>query len=156
MSLLPMADASASEKDKIDALRFIKMRNLVGAANNTKWNEFICEVREWKNWKPPFRSKWVTGHISEWDCEWCYHLPFPFIGVQWLDLYFIGEIVDVRRHHSIKEFDHSESLTELLDKIGLSYEKGKTTLRIWGYLPKCYELFDETNNYMLNVFKQSH
>lgn len=46
MSLLPMADASASEKDKIDALRFIKMQNLVGAANNTKWNELICEVRE--------------------------------------------------------------------------------------------------------------
>jgi hypothetical protein len=144
MSLLPMADALASEKDKIDALRFIKMRNLVGAANNTKWNELICEVREWKNWQPPFRSKWVTGHISEWDSEWCYHLPFPFIGVQWLDLYFIEEIVDVRRNHSIKEFDHSESLTELLDKIGLSYEKGKTTIRIWGYLPKCFEHFDES------------
>ncbi|WP_349654526.1 DUF6678 family protein, partial [Pseudoalteromonas sp. S4389] len=50
-------------------------RNLDGAANNTKWNELICAVREWKIWKPPFRSKWVTGQISECDCEWCYHFP---------------------------------------------------------------------------------
>ena len=47
MSLLPMADASASEKDKIDALRCIKMRNLVGAANNTKWNELFDETNNY-------------------------------------------------------------------------------------------------------------
>ena len=57
---------------------------------------------------------------------------------------FIEEVVDVRGNQSIKEHDHSQRLTELLDKIGLSYEKGKTTIRIWGYLPKCYDLFDAT------------
>ena len=53
-------------------------------------------------------------------------------------------MVDVRGNQSIKEHDHSQRLTELLDKIGLSYEKGKTTIRVWGYLPKCYDLFDAT------------
>lgn len=50
MSFLFMVDVLVSEKDKIDVLRFIKMWNFVGVVNNIKWNEFICEVWEWKNW----------------------------------------------------------------------------------------------------------
>lgn len=54
MSLLPMADAVSDEKYKNEAKRIIAERQLVGAANNTKWNELISDIREFSE-KPCYR-----------------------------------------------------------------------------------------------------
>ncbi|WP_125784677.1 DUF6678 family protein [Pseudoalteromonas rubra] len=142
MRLLPMADASSNEKIKEEARRFIYERNLVGAANNTKWNELISEIREWKPWQPSYRSKWVNGYISYWDTEWYYHLPFPFVGVQWLD---IGTHQEVMTGQLIENeiIDHSEKIINLLDNIGFSFAISDDFIRVWGYLPHCFEKFED-------------
>lgn len=44
MSLLPMADAVSDENYVKEAKRAIAKKQLVGALNNTKWNELISEV----------------------------------------------------------------------------------------------------------------
>ncbi|MCG7564957.1 hypothetical protein MHM95_01435 [Pseudoalteromonas sp. CnMc7-15] len=81
MSLLPMADAVSDEKYKKEAKSIIAERQLVGVANNTKWNELISEVCEFSE-KPCYRTKVVNGYISDWDSEWYYHLPFPLLSVE--------------------------------------------------------------------------
>ncbi|MGS0496913.1 DUF6678 family protein [Pseudoalteromonas mariniglutinosa] len=63
MSLLPMADTVSHEKDVKEAKRLIAEKQLVGAANNTKWNELISQMREISN-PPCYRTKVVNGYIS--------------------------------------------------------------------------------------------
>ncbi|HDY91839.1 MAG TPA: hypothetical protein ENH67_09225 [Pseudoalteromonas sp.] len=124
MSLLPMADAVSDEKDVKQAKRIIAEKQLVGAANNTKWNKLISEMRELPN-PPCYRTKVVNGYISGWDSEWYYHLPFPLLCVEWIDI----ELTD--------------NALSLVSSIGFEFEKTKSTIRIWGYFPKCYESFGE-------------
>lgn len=139
MSELPMADA-APFNTKDDFRAKAASRGLVGAANNTKWNELISSMRALSDWRPSYRSKSVTGHISAWDAEWFYHLPLPFACVQWLDI-GLHEQVSVGRLLPPKITDHSEPILSELRKIGLEFEVRGDVVRIWGYLPKCYEDF---------------
>ncbi|WP_247684610.1 DUF6678 family protein [Pseudoalteromonas luteoviolacea] len=85
MSLLPMADAVSDEKVKQESKRIIAEKQLVGAANNTKWNKLISEVREFPE-KPCYRTKVVNGYISGWENEWYYHLPFHCFALNGLTL----------------------------------------------------------------------
>ena len=82
MSLMPMADAVSDEKYKKEAMRIIAERQLVGAANNTKWNELISEVRDFSE-KPCYRTKVVNGYISGWD-NCCY--PSPVDGHDYINV----------------------------------------------------------------------
>ncbi len=136
-----MADASRTQKIKEQAIKLVHKRNLVGAANNTKWNELISEIREWEQWQPSYRTKWVNGYISEWDVEWYYHLPFPFVGVQWFD---IGTHQVITNSIFVEDeiIDHSKIICDLLKRIGLSFDTANDFIRVWGYLPKCYEEFE--------------
>lgn len=134
-----MADAvPANMKDDFRAEA--SARQLVGAANNTKWNELISFVRSMSGWRPSYRSKSVTGHISGWDVEWFYHLPFPFSSVQWLD-------IGLHQHEFVAKLlppkitDHSTSMIPVLRSIGFEFEVREDVVRLWGYLPKCYEDF---------------
>lgn len=76
MSELPRAGAGHDDatRNKINAA--VAARNLASASNNTKWDELINHFRELQGWRPSYRSKCVTGYVSEWDVEWFYHLPF--------------------------------------------------------------------------------
>ena len=139
MSSLPMANAVPSNT-KDDFRGKAASRGLVGAANSTKWNELISFARGLSGWRPSYRSKSVTGYISEWDVEWFYHLPFPFTSVQWLDI-GLHEQVAVGRTFPPEIVDHSELILPVLQTIGFEFEVRKDVVRIWGYLPKCYEDF---------------
>lgn len=86
MNNLPMADAAPKGFDSEKAMKTIFSRNLSGLANNTKWNELITAVRANEEWRPYYRTKSVNGYISGWDSEWFYHLPFPFMCVEWFDI----------------------------------------------------------------------
>jgi hypothetical protein len=121
----------------------IAQRNLTGLANDTKWDEFINAIREWKSWKPGFRWKCVDGPISPWDYGWYYHLPFPLISAEWLDLRFLESTTNNRLPAQTTVTDHSAELIELLDRIGLDYKKGNETIRIFGYAPRCMDRFDQ-------------
>ncbi|AZZ98489.1 hypothetical protein ELR70_16045 [Pseudoalteromonas sp. R3] len=127
MSLLPMANAVSDENYVKEAKRAIAKKQLVGALNNTKWNELISEVREFSE-KPCYRTKVVTGYISGWENEWHYHLPFPLLCVEWIDI------------------DYSEQVLTLVKKIGMEFEATNSVIRIWGYFPKRYDRFGEEFN----------
>ncbi len=141
MQKLPMADAGSQNgnlKEKI--LKTVEQRQLVGAANNVKWNKLLTFMREREDWQPSYRYKLVEGHTSNWDVEWCYHLPFPFVGVEWFDI-GLHQNIRVGRLVDDKIVDHSEWITALLQEIRFEFEQAGDVVRIWGYLPKSYEDF---------------
>jgi hypothetical protein len=139
MNELPMADAATPE-DLAKVRKQVANRNLVSASNNTKWNELITFFRGLPDWRPSYRSKWVTGHISGWDTEWSYHLPFPFIGVEWFDI-GLHQHSHTGRLVPPQVTDHSPIILSKLNEIGFEYEVRQDVVRIWGYLPKSYEDF---------------
>lgn len=141
----PVPHAGVSRKDEKARLRAaISDKGLGGAANDTKWNALIDAMRRRTNqgdWVPSYRHQSVRdGHISGWDVEWFYHLPFPMMCAQWLD---IGLHQEVRRGRLVKPdiIDHSSWILPLLDEIGFEYEVSGDVARIFGYLPKSYEDF---------------
>ena len=118
----------------------VNKRGLVGAANNTKWNELINFMRLQEKWRPSYRFKWVNGHISTWDVEWWYHLPFPLMGVEWLDIGLRQEITRGRLVEN-EVLDHSPWILLKLREIGFEHEVSVDVVRIFGYLPKSFEDF---------------
>lgn len=131
------------ERERSGFRRVIAERGLCGLANDTKWNEFISAMRTREGWVPSYRCKCVDGRFSAWDTEWWYHLPFPFIRVEWLDIAYMEVIREHRLPPVDHLVDHSPWFEELLGRIGLEYRKGATTIRIFGYSPRCLALFDE-------------
>ena len=134
MDDLPQADAVPVGTDIEKLKRVISERSLGGLSNNTKWNELISSVRKRHEWKPSYRSKYITGHISGWDTEWFYHLPFPFIGVEWFDISLLSN-----------NKQSPDWLIPLVETIGFEFEVRGSILRIWGYAPKSYEEFPDEN-----------
>jgi hypothetical protein len=139
MHNLPLAGTGTP--DNINKLkRVVQTRGLVGAANDTKWNELIAFARGLEGWRPSYRTKWIDGHISGWDAEWFYHLPLPFIGVEWLDISLI-EQVHRGKLVAPEVIDHSTEILAVIKKIGFESEVRREIVRIWGYLPKTFEDF---------------
>ncbi|WP_322052076.1 DUF6678 family protein [Paraburkholderia bannensis] len=132
----PMADAVPRGVNKTKILSEARKKFTGALANDTKWNELISFMRSLREWRPSYRSKWVNGHVSEWDVEWFYHLPFPFVGVEWIDL-GLHERASLR--HEV--VDHSALILSKLAEIGLEFEARGDVARIWGYAPKSYEDF---------------
>ena len=123
-----MADTAPKGFDFEKTMKIIFSRNLGGLANNTKWNDLITTVRANEEWKPSYRTKSVTGYISGWDSEWFYHLPFPFVCVEWFDM-SLDSPPDI----------NADWVFNLVSEIGFEFEVKNRVLRIWGYGPKSYE-----------------
>ena len=140
---VPTAKSASSPDDRAKLRRVIAERGLCGLANDTKWDEFILAMRRRETWTPRYRCKCVDGPVSSWDGEWFYHLPFPLISVEWLDITFLEETREHRLPPRIHVTDHSPWLEELLLQVGLDYQKGRTMIRIFGYSPKSLEAFDQ-------------
>ena len=70
--------------------------------------------------------------------EWFYHLPFPLISVEWLD---ISCLRGGRMRHEVT--DESPWIEAQLRAAGLDYRKGRTMFRVFGYSPRSEDLFDE-------------
>ena len=139
MKTLPNAGSVPLGDDKEKIYKTIQERQLCSIANNTKWNRLIDTIREWDGWHPSYRFKTVGNYISGWDVEWYYHLPFPFLCVEWFDIglyeeVYIGQLV------KNKIIDHTKEITHLLDLCKLEYEVFDDIVRVWGYLPKTYDM----------------
>ncbi|MDR2187925.1 MAG: hypothetical protein LBE62_07725 [Azonexus sp.] len=130
MNYLPMAHTVPRGVDKSKVIAAAHRKFSGALANDTKWNELLTFMRELEGWRPSYRSKWVNGYISEWDAEWFYHLPFPFVGVEWLDISL-----------NSRTADHSKLILGKLSEIGFEFEAKGDVARIWGYAPKSYEDF---------------
>ena len=133
--LVPLNRPFVSELPKLRKL--IAASNLVGLANDTKWNELITHIRNLAGeWRPMYRCNCIASDfISQFEAEWWHHLPFPLISVRWLEVTFIEEIF---RGHLLnsKIVDHSPEIQNLLTKIGFEFEKGTEAFRIFAYAPK--------------------
>jgi hypothetical protein len=66
----------------------------------------------------------VNGQVSGWDSEWFYHLPFPFKGVQWLEISLLS--------HG----EPTQWIVDLVQSIGFEYSLGNDFIRIYGYGPR--------------------
>ena len=139
---LPSAKSARSPDVRRKLQRVIAERGLCGLANDTKWDEFISAMRAREWWRPSYRCKCIDGPPSSWDVEWFYHLPFPLISVEWLDVFFLQKTREHRLPPRVHVTDHSRWLEELLRQVGLEYQKGSTMIRIFGYSPKSLDLFD--------------
>ena len=140
MDELPSAGAAhEAARKKIDAA--VAARNLGSVSNNTRWNELINYFRHVTGWRPSYRSKLVTGHISAWDVEWFYHLPFPFASVEWFDIGLWEEVPAKGRLLAPSKIDHTNEISKVVRQIGFEFEVRDDVLRIWGYMPKSYEDF---------------
>ena len=141
MDKLPHAGISHNDATRKKIGTAIAARNLARASNNTRWDELISYFRNQTGWQPSYRSKSVTGQISNWDVEWFYHLPFPFASVEWFDIGLIQVIPAEGRLLQPTAIDHTEEISKVVNAIGFEFEVRGDVLRIWGYLPKSYEDF---------------
>ncbi len=112
--------------------------NLIGLANNTKWNELISNMRKFEinGWKPKFRFNCIdTKYISPWDGEWYHHLPYPFISVRWFEISFLEKSLNCS-HLGKEHIDHSAKIEVILKRIGFEFQKGQEAFRVFGYAPR--------------------
>lgn len=140
---VPGAKSARSPDEREKLRRIAVQRRLCGLANDTKWDELIEAVRARTDWRPSYRCKCIDGPPSGWDVEWFYHLPFPMLSVEWLDVYIIQEVPLHRLPARMDVIDHSVWIEELLERIGLDHCKGTKMIRVYGYSPRGTELFDE-------------
>jgi hypothetical protein len=140
---LPTAKSARTAGARSKIRRVIAERGLAGLANDTKWDELMGAIRAHDGWRPSYRYKCVDGPPSGWDVEWSYHLPFPLISVEWLDIAFIGETRPGGRSARAVLVDHSGWIEAALRQASLDYRKGKTMFRVYGYAPRSDALFDD-------------
>lgn len=140
---LPNAKSACSPDEREKLRRIVIERNLCGLANDTKWDEFVEAIRLRTEWRPSYRYKCIDGPPSGWDVEWFYHLPFPLISVEWLDVGYLQEVREKRLPPRISMIDHSKWLVPLLQRIGLDFRVGAEMVRVFGYFPRNLELFDQ-------------
>jgi hypothetical protein len=84
--VLPTAKSSRSPEDREKLRRIVAERGLCGLANDTKWDEFVGAIRARVGWQPSYSYNCIDRSPSGWDVEWFYHLPFPLLSVEWLDI----------------------------------------------------------------------
>ncbi|MFI4859102.1 MAG: DUF6678 family protein, partial [Phycisphaerales bacterium JB063] len=121
----PLANA-VPDYEKGDVIartrRLVMDRGWSSLASNTKWNQLITSMRKQEDWRPSYRFKCIDGQPSQWDVEWWYHLPFPFICVQWLDIGFIQK-VQAGMHAAPQYVDRSAWIEQLLTEFGFDFMK---------------------------------
>jgi hypothetical protein len=141
---VPTAKGVLLPEERKKLRRIVVQRGLCGLANDTKWDEFIAAMRAPRDWIPKYRCKCIDAPPSlYWDTAWFYHLPFPLLSVEWLDIEFLQTTYEHRLPPRIHVTDHSPWLEEVLNRVGLDYRKGKFMIRIFGYAPRDMELFDQ-------------
>lgn len=142
MNILPTSESCPTTVNLDKLKKEIKSKNLVGLCNNTKWDELLTAFRANK-WTVCNRSKWINGFISNWENDWFYHLPFPFVGVEWFDIRFVKTILIIRDGGRFEEEAHlKDEILNCLSDIGVEFEVSSDFVRVWGYAPKCYQEFN--------------
>ncbi|NRF28364.1 DUF6678 family protein [Vibrio coralliilyticus] len=96
---------------------------MLSVMNKTKWNELRLKMSELEVHSPKWRTKDIeSGHISEWDGDWYYHLELGgFRCIEWVELKTKGSI-------------HHELIRVELQKINLPGNEIKNGFRVYGYI----------------------
>jgi len=141
--VLPTAKSARLPGERARLRRVVAERGLGGLANDTKWDEFVGAVRARTGWRPGYRYKCIDGPPWGWDGEWFYHLPFPLMSVEWLDVAYLQEVREHRPPPRVGVVNHSGWLVPLLNCVGLDYRVGVRVVRVFGYSPRDLALFDQ-------------
>jgi hypothetical protein len=140
--VLPTAKSTRFPDEREKLRRVVADRGLCGLANDTKWDEFVRAIRVRADWRPSYRYKCIDGLPSGWDVEWFYHLPFPLLSLEWLDIAHLQEVREHGLPPRVSVIDHSGWLIPLLRGVGLDFRVGTSMIRLFGYSPRSWELFD--------------
>ena len=99
--------------------RKAEAEGLVSLMNDTKWRE-LCFAFSAFEQKPAWRTRdLLTGHLSDWDCEWFHHVGPDYCSIEWLE-------IDPR------DCD-DDSITSLLRQVGVPFEASEHYFRVIGY-----------------------
>ncbi|WP_077431972.1 MULTISPECIES: DUF6678 family protein [Pseudomonas] len=128
MSELPRSGAGHDDATRKKIHAAVAARNLASASNNTKWDELINHFRQLQGWRPSYRSKSVTGYVSEWD-------------VEWFDIGLSQAVPSKGRLLAGTTIDHANEISKVVAHIGFEFDVRADVLRSWGYVPKSYEDF---------------
>jgi hypothetical protein len=92
---------------------------LVSLMNDPKWRE-LCFAFSAFDKSPAWRARdLLTGHLSDWDCEWFHHVGPHYCSIEWLE-------IDPRTCDD-------ESIASVLRQIGVPFEKSERYFRVIGY-----------------------
>lgn len=122
--VFPNAKSARSPDEREKLRRVVAERGLCGLANDTKWHEFIAAMRARTDWRPSYRYKCIDWSPSGRDVERFYHLLFPLLSVEWLDIAHLQEVREHRLPPRVSVADHSEWLVPLLPGVGLDHRVG--------------------------------
>lgn len=125
--------------------RIIEQKGLYSYMNNTKWDELITAVREEMPFPPPYKMKFVTETVEDWEqdfkedvyylCYWCGE-EFPtkdyYFNIEWLKvrpryLEHRGKLV------APAVIDVSPKFEEILTRYNIPFELEEGTYCIYGY-----------------------
>jgi hypothetical protein len=99
--------------------RKAETHGLVSLMNDTKWRE-VCFAFNSFDTKPAWRTlDLLTGHLSDWDCEWFHHVGPHYCSIEWLE-------IDPRACDR-------ESVRAALRKVGVPFEESEHYFRVIGY-----------------------
>jgi hypothetical protein len=128
-------------EERLRTQKNVKQRGLCGLANDTKWTELFHEIQSLDDEAPSYRFKLIGEPASRWDMDWSYHLPEVLASIEWLDVCLTkplksGNLLPAVRH----SYDHQ--ILQMIDRVGFDHSVGKQMVRLFGYSPKDWELFD--------------
>ena len=135
---------SKQERDHRRVREFVQQNRLVGAMNNTKWQELREAMDEWGN-APAYEIKYLFDEKSEAEVEqavaettvaigdWGYEHFYPMFDIEWVK---IRKLRSVFRGHLIAReiVDNSEGIRAILEQFTIPYVENEFCFTVYGYL----------------------
>jgi hypothetical protein len=104
------------------------MVQLIGLANNTKWNELQAAMSDLGSKAPYWRSMATNGFLyppTGWDADWTYHFRMgEFKTIEWCELSPRGDPESITLDETVK----------IIKQCGFEYEVGVDQVKIIAYV----------------------
>lgn len=89
--------------------------------NNTKWDELRLAMCNLGNLSPQWRTKDLSGYISQWDGDWFYHFrDGGYNTIEWVEIQVLSP-------------EQETAVVALLQEIHLPGHRIAQGFRIYGY-----------------------
>ena len=102
--------------------------------NDTKWERLLAGIDSIPM-HPHFRVKVIDGPepTDSWERSWPYHLPTPYLCIEWLDL---SPLIRRQRGQLVADeiTDRSPELERAIRAAGVQFTREGHAFRIWGHL----------------------
>jgi Family of unknown function (DUF6678) len=89
--------------------------------NDTKWEELRLAMYNLGALSPRWRTKDLSGHISQWDAEWFYHFRNGgYVSIEWVEI-------------QVSSVEQDAAVVASLKAIHLPGQRIERGFRIYGY-----------------------